>query len=87
VLVAAAFVLVLAASPLLHHDLACHLKTPTHCHGCWVSPAASLVGVGIVVPPVAGSRLVVIRPASDPREFLEGHRLSGRAPPASSPTV
>ena len=28
------YALVLAAGPLLHHDLACHLKSRTHCTSC-----------------------------------------------------
>ncbi len=35
-----AYVVVLCASPLLHHDLDCHLKSPAHCAGCVASPAA-----------------------------------------------
>jgi len=35
-----AYVVVLCASPILHHDLDCHLKSPAHCPGCVASPAA-----------------------------------------------
>lgn len=28
------YALVLAAGPLLHHDLVCHLKSRTHCTSC-----------------------------------------------------
>jgi hypothetical protein len=28
-------------TPLLHHDLACHLKTPTHCDACMANPLGS----------------------------------------------
>lgn len=28
------YVALLAAAPLEHHDLACHLKSPTHCTTC-----------------------------------------------------
>lgn len=34
------YVVVLCASPILHHDLDCHLKSPAHCPGCIASPAA-----------------------------------------------
>ena len=34
------YVVVLCASPILHHDLDCHLKSPAHCPGCVASPAA-----------------------------------------------
>lgn len=33
------YVVVLCASPILHHDLDCHLKSPAHCPGCVASPA------------------------------------------------
>jgi hypothetical protein len=32
------YLLFLAVSPLLHHDLECHLKTPSHCGACMASP-------------------------------------------------
>lgn len=32
------YLLFLAISPLLHHDLDCHLKTPSHCGACMASP-------------------------------------------------
>jgi hypothetical protein len=31
--VLAVYAVLLAASPLLHHDVACHLTSPTHCTG------------------------------------------------------
>lgn len=37
------YLLVLMGSPLLHHDLACHVKSPTHCQGCVANPSASRV--------------------------------------------
>jgi hypothetical protein len=33
--------LVFAAAPLEHHDLICHLKTPTHCTSCASNPLGS----------------------------------------------
>jgi hypothetical protein len=35
-----AFALVLAISPIFHHDFECHLKSPTHCPACLASPLA-----------------------------------------------
>lgn len=32
------YLLALAVSPLLHHDLECHFKTPSHCGACMASP-------------------------------------------------
>lgn len=37
----ALYVFVLLVSPVLHHDLACHVKTPGHCDACAASPVAS----------------------------------------------
>jgi len=34
-------ILVLAAAPLEHHDLICHLKTPQHCTSCTSNPLGS----------------------------------------------
>jgi len=39
-LVAAAYVLALAILPFAHHDLACHLKSTTHCWTCHVGTSA-----------------------------------------------
>jgi hypothetical protein len=36
------------ATPLLHHDLACHQKSPTHCQACTASPLASRIERGVV---------------------------------------
>jgi hypothetical protein len=40
------YALVLAASPLLHHDLECHLKSPGHCDACVANPLASGIETG-----------------------------------------
>jgi hypothetical protein len=37
----ALYVLVLVVSPLFHHDIDCHLKSPTHCTACLATPVAS----------------------------------------------
>ena len=38
--VVAAYVMALAAMPFAHHDLACHLKSSTHCATCHVGTSA-----------------------------------------------
>src|SRR5262245_11617961 len=40
--VVAAYVLAMALLPLTHHDIACHLKSSTHCTTCLVGSAADL---------------------------------------------
>jgi hypothetical protein len=39
-IVAAAYFCALAALPFAHHDLACHLKSNTHCISCHVGTSA-----------------------------------------------
>jgi hypothetical protein len=34
-------VLIVLTAPFEHHDLLCHLKTPTHCTACVSSPLAA----------------------------------------------
>src|SRR2546427_10763430 len=53
----AMYALVLGVNPILHDDLACHLKSPTHCNACAASPSASrveVVGATWPVPVEAG---------------------------------
>src|SRR2546427_12189570 len=53
----AVYALLLAVNPILHDDLACHLKSPTHCSACTASPSASrveVVGATLPVPVEAG---------------------------------
>jgi hypothetical protein len=38
--------LALAAAPSLHHDLECHVKSPTHCNACMASPPGLRSAVG-----------------------------------------
>ncbi len=52
------YALVLVVSPLLHHDLDCHLRSPSHCSACTANPLASRVESGVRLDalrlPVAG---------------------------------
>jgi hypothetical protein len=48
-LAVAFYALVLLSGPFLHHDLACHLKSPVHCTTCVSSLKAS--GPGVPVTP------------------------------------
>ena len=78
-----AFSLVVAAGPLLHHDVDCHIKSPTHCTGCTVSLSAPAVGGRVPVLTGADTARVMslaelgARPNRRP-----GTRMSGRAPPS-----
>ena len=48
-LILALYVLALAAMPFAHHDLACHLKSSTHCTTCHVGTSADSGGSDPVV--------------------------------------
>jgi hypothetical protein len=83
VFAAGLYAVVLLGTPFLHHDLDCHLKSPTHCTACTASPLASRVetGVGLLASPLSAAGDVVVvrtaRPWSAPRTHADG-----RAPPA-----
>jgi hypothetical protein len=79
---AVVYALLLMANPVLHDDLVCHLKSPTHCSACTASPSASRVeGTGPILPVLADAGLVepcapsVVLAPSAPT-------LPGRSPPA-----
>jgi hypothetical protein len=80
-----AYVLAVAMLPLGHHDVACHLKSNTHCATCVVgssgestSQTAALVAVslddrgGATSAPAAAARSIAQSPSC------------GRAPPAAA---
>jgi hypothetical protein len=79
----AVYALLLAANPLLHHDVACHLKSPTHCTSCTASPWASRIetGVPLVSQQLPDAGCVVPGGPTSVRAVV---RLapSGRSPPA-----
>jgi hypothetical protein len=73
----------LATSPLLHHDLVCHLKTPSHCDACHASPVApNAVPHVDVAPPLEASTSRVESREETASLAPVSHRSSGRAPPA-----
>ena len=77
------YVLVLMASPALHHDLDCHLKTPGHCPACIANPVAfgaeSAGSLGATTFLLAE---LIERPGATDPEPPSLARLSGRSPPA-----
>jgi hypothetical protein len=75
--------IVLAASPVLHHDLICHLKTPTHCDACHASPVApQAVALVHVAPPDLAASASIENREETAALALVPLRSSGRAPPA-----
>jgi hypothetical protein len=79
----AVYSVILVVSPVVHHDLACHVKSPTHCEACAANPLASRVETAVVtvtpVLPPAGDVVPVVHDADgvDPIRIA-----AGRAPPA-----
>jgi hypothetical protein len=76
------YALLLMVNPVLHDDLAGHLKSPTHCNACMASPSASRVeGMGPMLPVLVAAGWVetlgptVVAAAPAPT-------LPGRSPPA-----
>jgi hypothetical protein len=75
--------LLVAVSPLLHHDLDCHLKTPAHCGACTQGPGASRLEAGFSLDEPVFSDLGGV----EPRDVLlptlgATQERIGRAPPA-----
>jgi hypothetical protein len=78
----ALYALLLAVNPVLHDDLAGHLKSPTHCSACTASPSASRVeAVGASLPiPVEAGRIETAEHTSETVAPIVVR--AGRAPPA-----
>src|SRR5213594_2049901 len=76
------YALLLVVNPVLHDDLACHLKSPTHCSACVASPSASRVEcVSPVLPaPVDAGRVETAEHAAETSAPVL--ILAGRSPPA-----
>jgi hypothetical protein len=77
------YALVVAASPLLHHDFDCHLKSRTHCGACTANPLAPGAeprrSEGALRLPETGRVEAVRRPLPKPADPV---RLPARSPPA-----
>ena len=77
------YVVLLVVSPILHHDLACHVKSPTHCDACAANPLASRVEAAVLTIltglPLAGE---VAAPPSHLDHAAPLIAAGGRAPPA-----
>ena len=80
----ALYALFLVTTPFEHHDLVCHIKTPTHCTAC----TSSLLGsdphtpgaVGAADLPYAGGAYAV---DVVPDGYLLSVRSTGRSPPVA----
>jgi hypothetical protein len=83
--VIAAYVAALATLPFGHHDLACHLKTSTHCGVCHVGTSADDTSaqptLGHVDLADAGLAMAASASKAASDVYLPS---SGRSPPAST---
>lgn len=79
----AAYAILVAANPLLHHDVTCHVKSPTHCVACTSSPSAGRIEGAA---PASARALPEIgrveRVACDAAESTAILQTTGRSPPA-----
>ena len=83
VLVVGLYAFVLAVTPLLHHDLDCHLKSRSHCNACTANPLApgAEPGPGADAVPLPEIEWVeAVR--HEPPQAVGGVSLPARSPPA-----
>jgi hypothetical protein len=82
-LVVVLYALLVAVIPAFHHDVACHLTSPTHCTACTAGVAAPRAEQAPAVP-VPGLHLA--GPVADADEHVPAAapalQLPARAPPA-----
>ena len=83
--VLAVYVLAVALLPLSHHDIACHVKSSTHCTTCVAAssaePASGVAGVLRFTRHAAGRPFTGEPARADSRPLTS---TSGRAPPAAA---
>jgi hypothetical protein len=76
------YALVVLASPGLHHDFDCHLKSPRHCQACAANPLAPRADAPSVC---AGLTLLDLGNSETPPDLAPPRgvtpHVSGRAPP------
>ncbi|HEX2341602.1 MAG TPA: hypothetical protein VHI98_14085 [Vicinamibacterales bacterium] len=77
------YTLVLLVAPAFHHDLACHLKSPTHCTTCLVSITApgSHGAAGLVAADPLDAGVLLLDVVGLPARLALAPRV-GRSPPA-----
>lgn len=79
----AVYAVLFAASPALHHDFACHVKSPSHCEACVANPVASRTEPSATLDTprqrAAGETPVSAEPCAPGAPVSPA---SGRAPPA-----
>ena len=77
------YVLFLSVSPLLHHDLDCHFKTPSHCGVCMASPLGLSAAPGAPLDDIYLHDVGRVTPVrAKVPEFAFAVDAPGRSPPA-----
>lgn len=76
------YALLVMSAPLLHHDFACHQKSPTHCVACVSSPSGLRATAKVVVAPTLGELGSVLDSGRRPLYERQLPSLPGRSPPA-----
>jgi hypothetical protein len=83
-MVLAGYFLAIALLPLGHHDIACHLKSASHCTSCVAASVADLTSdmssLDRLTLDDAGRAM---RDSSRPVSLLSTPTLPGRAPPSA----
>ena len=79
----AVYSVILVVSPVVHHDLACHVKSPTHCEACAANPLASRVETAVLAVTAALPAAGEVPPGAHDLDGADPVRIAaGRAPPA-----
>ena len=77
------YLLALGVAPLLHHDLECHVKSPTHCNACMASPPGLCSAAGAPLDATSlhdAGRVEAARATTPAHAFAVD--TPGRSPPA-----
>jgi hypothetical protein len=79
---ASLYLLVLSASPALHHDFACHQRAPGHCQACLAQPSAQRApeGIGLSAQRLADAGPIEARVEREPKLSVTASS-TGRSPP------
>ena len=81
-LVVAVYTMATLLSPLSHHDLACHLKSATHCTTCVVGSSAETSSPGAHQPAASLAYAGSVCPGESPAaESCSFDAIPPRAPP------
>ncbi len=81
------YLVVALVTPMLHHDVACHLQSKSHCDACASQATASGVESIVALIGHAGGVVLCVPGEINARAFAERPSSPGRAPPPSSSSL